>query len=65
MQDFSKKVGLVASLHQVTSYFSSVNGKNPAKKKEKPWVRHSEEVVRRGEEVHHGEGCCLPRQRES
>ena len=59
MQDLSKRIGLVASLHQVTSYSWSVNGKNQAKKKEKPWVRHSEEVVRRGE------GCCLPLQRES
>ena len=27
MQDFSKRIGLVASLHQVTGYSSSVNGK--------------------------------------
>ena len=55
MQDFSKIIGLVASLHQVTSYSLGVNGKNQAKKKEKPRVRHGEEVVRRGEDVRHGE----------
>ena len=33
MQDFSKRIGLVASLHQVTSYSSCVDGKNQAKKK--------------------------------
>ena len=27
MQDFSKRIGLVASLHQVTGYSSGVNGK--------------------------------------
>ena len=65
MQDFSKRIGFVASLHQVTGYSSGVNGKNQAKKKEKPPVRCSEEAFRHGEEVRHGEGCFSPRQRES
>ena len=33
MQDFDKRIGLVTSLHQVTGYSSSVNGKNQAMKK--------------------------------
>ena len=33
MQDFSKRIGLVALLHEVAGYSSGVNGKNQAKKK--------------------------------
>ena len=44
MQDFSKRIGLVAPLNQVTGYSSSVNGKNKAKKKEQPWFHRCEEA---------------------
>ena len=63
VQDFSTRIELVASLHQVTGYSSSVNGKNQAKKKEKPRVCCNEEALHHGEEVHHGEGYCSQRQR--
>ena len=65
MQDFSKRIGLVAPLNQVIGYSSNINGKNQEKKKEKPRVHYSEEALRRGEEVRHSKGCCSPRRRSS
>ena len=58
MQDFSTRIGLVASLHQVTSYSSGVNEKtNQAKLKENPRLYRSEEALCHDEKVRHEEGC--------
>ena len=49
----------------MTSYFSSINGENQAKLKDKSRVRGSEDTVHCDEEVRHDEGCCSPWRRGS
>ena len=52
---FFYRIGLVASLRQVTGYSSGVNGKNKTKLKEKFEAHHGKEAIRSDEDIHHGE----------
>ena len=73
MQDFSKRIGLVTSLHQVTGYSSVVNGKNlgftAAAMKRFVMAKEKIQIPVSGcqgeEALYSGEDCCSLQQREN